>query len=252
MNKQYHLELAESAAVRAGRLLLGAYISNPGVVSESDKDIKTEADIAAEKVLLDALRVTDFSILSEESGLLNKHDAHVVDSHSALATWIIDPLDGTFNFTRGFPMCCVSIGLWSGNEPILGVIYDFLTSKIYSGIVGEGANCNGIPIRVSTVDNLSQAALATGFPSSRDYSDTALVETLRNVQKFKKIRMLGSAASSLAHLASGHVDAYLEEDIWIWDVAAGLAIVKAAGGIFSISEIKDSWQLDVFASNGLL
>ena len=105
---------------------------------------------------------------------------------------------------------------------------------------------------VSTTKSYATASLTTGFPSARDYSDASLGNTIRKVQQFKKVRMIGSAALSIAHVANGSVDAYFEEDIWLWDVAAGLALVKAAGGDFSISEIKDSWQLDVFAFNGHL
>jgi myo-inositol-1(or 4)-monophosphatase len=107
-------------------------------------------------------------------------------------------------------------------------------------------------MRVSETSGYGSASLATGFPSARDYSDTSLADSIRKVQQFKKIRMIGSAALSIAHVANGCVDAYFEEDIWIWDVAAGLALVKAAGGDFTVSEIKDTWQLDVFASNGRL
>lgn len=262
MSAKDYRELAESAARRAGECLLNAYAADAGVISESGKDIKTEADRAAETIILDALRPTGLSILSEESGVVQESGGRsrgATHNHFTIqplnlttASWIIDPLDGTFNFTRGFPMCCVSIALWNGMEPVLGVIYDFITDKMYSGSVGEGAFCNSGPISVSSIGDFSQAALATGFPSARDYSDATLSESIRSVQKFKKIRMIGSAASSLAHVAAGHLDAYMEEDIWLWDVAAGLALVQAAGGDFTLSEIKDTWQLDVWASNGLL
>ena len=149
-------------------------------------------------------------------------------------------------------MCCVSIALWQGLNPVLGVIYDFVSGKIYSGVVDKGAGCNDKAIEVSRVASYDQAVLATGFPSSRDYSDVALEASIRSIQSFKKIRMIGSAALSLAHVSSGNVDAYTEDDIWLWDVAAGLALVKSAGGTYTISEIKDRFQLDVFAANGLL
>jgi myo-inositol-1(or 4)-monophosphatase len=259
MSDNPYLGLAETAARRAGELLRDAYSADAGVVSAVGKDIKTEADKAAEGVVLDALRPTGLAILSEESGVVQEAGASSVSNKStnqplklSTPTWIIDPLDGTFNFTRGFPVCCVSIALWNGLEPVLGVIYDFVSNQMYSGLIGRGATCNGNPITVSEVNDISNAALATGFPSARDYSDTAIAASVRNIQQYKKIRMIGSAASSLAHVAIGHLDAYQEEDIWLWDVAAGLALVRAAGGNYSISSIKDSWQLDVFASNGLI
>lgn len=260
MHTKKYLALAERAALQAGALLRDAYSVDAGVVSAIGKDIKTEADKAAEAVVLDALRSTGLAILSEESGMeqetansgkaVGASPSAILDSPSPL--WIIDPLDGTFNFTRGFPACCVAIGLWAENQPLMGVIYDFVSDKMYSGIVGEGALCNGEPIAVSQTASYASASLATGFPSARDYSDASLAVSIRKVQQFKKIRMIGAAALSIAHVANGALDAYFEEDIWIWDVAAGLALVKAAGGNFSISEIKETWQLDVFAFNGLL
>lgn len=260
-NKEYR-ELAESAARRAGECLLNAYAADAGVVSESGKDIKTEADQAAEKIVLDALSPTSLSILSEECGVVQSSGGGSQGSdpnpstiqlfNSSTPFWIIDPLDGTFNFTRGFPACCVAIGLWADGQPKMGVIYDFVSDKMYSGIVGEGAYCNGAPIQVSTTGSYASASLATGFPSARDYSDASLGNSIRKVQQFKKVRMIGSAALSIAYVANGSLDAYFEEDIWLWDVAAGLALVKAAGGDFSISKIRESWQLDVFASNGRL
>ncbi len=254
-----YLQLAEKTAHMAGVLLRDAYSIDAGVVSDGGKDIKTEADNAAESVVLTALRPTGLSILSEESGMLiadggelglKNKPSSILNTSSPF--WIVDPLDGTFNFTRGFPACCVSIGLWADGQPKLGVIYDFVADRLYSGIVGKGAQCNGVPMKVSKTKSYATASLATGFPSARDYSDSSLGNTIRKVQQFKKVRMIGSAALSIAHVANGSVDAYFEEDIWLWDVAAGLALVKAAGGDFSISEIKDSWQLDVFAFNGHL
>ena len=245
-------KLAEITARNAGKCLLSGYISDSGVLSDFGKDIKTEADKAAEEIVLKALQSTDYAILSEESGLSNTDKKFSTICESSLPIWIIDPLDGTYNFTRGFPMCCVSIALWQGLNPVLGVIYDFVSDTIYSGSVDNGASCNGKAIQVSRIKNHEQAALATGFPSSRDYSNVGLEASIRSIQRFKKIRMIGSAALSLAHVSSGNVDAYAEEDIWLWDVAAGLALVKSAGGNFTISDIKDSFQLDVIATNGFL
>lgn len=260
MDTQSYLHLAEKTAREAGGLLRDAYSDDAGIISDFGKDVKTEADRAAEAVVLAALRPTGLLILSEESGMdqeAKSSSQEAEDSPSAILNspspiWIVDPLDGTFNFTRGFPACCVAIGLWAEGQPVLGVIYDFVADKMYSGIVVEGAQCNGVPMRVSTTASSAAASLATGFPSSRDYSEVSLGNSIRKVQQFKKVRMIGSAALSIAHVANGSIDAYFEEDIWLWDVAAGLALVKAAGGDFSISEIKESWQLDVFASNGRL
>ena len=239
------LSIAAKAAQEAGFILKDFFATNAGVKTDDGRDIKTEADKAADAALLDVLSSTSFPILSEESGC-------TIDAGMSEPCWIIDPLDGTFNFVRGFPACCVSVALWHKKMPILGVIYDFAADMLYTGIVGVDARCNGESINVSTVQALSQAALATGFPSARDYGDKSLQDSIKKIQKFKKIRMIGSAALSLAYVSRGFVDAYHEEDIWLWDVAAGLALVKAAGGEFTISDIKPTWQLDVYATNGTI
>jgi len=256
-------ELAVSAARDAGACLRDGFLADAGIRSEAGNDIKTEADEAADRVILKALKGTGLPILSEETGVVPATQEHSDGptiqrfNHSTtqllnLPTpiWIIDPLDGTFNFTRGFPVCCVSIALWDDGVPVFGVIYDFVEDRLYQGRVGHGAWEGDAPICVSSITDPARAALATGFPSARDYSDASLADSVRRVQRFKKIRMIGSAAMSLAHVAAGRVDAYYEESIWLWDVAAGLALVQAAGGAFQLSEIGADWKLDVFAGNG--
>lgn len=245
MNSEQAAVIAVKGAREAGGILAARYGVNPEVLSDAGKDIKTGADLAAEECILKALRETGIPILSEEEG--SSESVSPGDRK-----WIIDPLDGTFNFTCGFPMCCVSIALWNGMEPELGVIHDFVHERTYVGRVGQGAECNGDPVRVSGCSDVGKAVLSTGFPTGRDYGTGALSEFVGRVQRFKKIRMIGSAAMSLAQVGCGVFDAYCEEDIWLWDVAAGLAMVKAAGGTYAISEPRPSWKLDVFAHNGRL
>ena len=194
------------------------------IIDKTGKDIKLRADKESEAVIIEALNChSTYSILSEEYG-----EKGAFDIESPF--WIVDPLDGTVNYSRHIPINCISIALWQGEIPILGVICDFNNSEIFSGIVGEGAWCNDKKISVSDIERADEAILATGFPVNRSYSTEALAGFLSNIQSFKKIRMLGSAAMSLAYLAAGRVDAYTEEDIMLWDTAAGIAIIKAAGG----------------------
>ena len=127
-------------------------------------------------------------------------------------------------------MCCISIALWRGMHPLLGVVYDFNRDETFAGIDGKGAWLNGRPIRVSDVVKTSKAVVCTGFPISTDFSKEGLVHFVQTVKRFKKIRMLGSAALSLAYVSCGKADCYQEDDIRIWDVAAGIVLVKAAGG----------------------
>ena len=139
-----------------------------------------------------------------------------------------------------------------GAEPVIGVIYNFKFGDFYIGIEGQKATKNGEQISISETKAFEKASLASGFPSKRNFRSEALNSTISDIQKYKKIRMLGSAAMSLAFVAEGVIDVYQEEDIWIWDVAAGMAIVKAAGGINLTTKIKNTFQLDVFSSNEFL
>ncbi|MGE3309540.1 MAG: inositol monophosphatase [Limisphaerales bacterium] len=235
------LALAVAAARDAGVLLRERSSTLEGVRGDQGKDLKLQADVRAEETILGRLRAASpHPILSEECGA----DAGFSRNNEY---WVVDPLDGTLNYSRNLPLTCVSIGLWRADEPLLGVVHDFERGEVFAGIVGVGATCNDRPITVSSVTEPSKAVLATGFPSGRDYSDAALLEFCRKVQAFKKVRLLGSAALSLAWIAAGRLDAYAEDDIWIWDVAAGLALVAAAGGVFRAEPGSRPLQHRVFA-----
>ena len=217
------LEVAAAAATEAGRLLLELRRKPVEVLSEAAHDIKLKADQLAEDCILRLLQERlPLPVLTEESG---EHGAVTEKSRM----WVVDPLDGTFNFSRGMPLCCSSVGLWADGEPVLGAVYNFFADELFTGIVGRGAWLNGEPIAVSGVRAAAKAALATGFPHHQDKSDAPLLAFVRQVQTFKKIRMLGSAALMGAHVACGWLDAYLEDDIWLWDIAAAAAICRAAG-----------------------
>lgn len=222
MNRASELALAEEAARAAGAYLREAITRPRVVLLETGRDIKLEADRMAEARILEVLKSSPYGVLAEESG------AH--DLRAQEPAWIVDPLDGSLNFQRGVPICAVSIALARGDEPLLGVIYDFNRDEMFSGIVGEGAWLNGAPMRVSEVREQSKAILTTGFPTNRDYSDASLLEFVQHIQRFKKVRLLGSAALMLAYVACGRYEAYAEDNIMYWDVAAGLALVRAAGG----------------------
>lgn len=238
------LKLAREAAAAARQYLVAGHARSLEVRSNLGKDLKLRADVEAERAIFDRLRAgSAHRILSEEQG--------ADDGLSADQTfWVVDPLDGTVNYSRGLPLACVSIALWRGDQPVLGVIHDLATDTCFSGEVGCGAWCNGAPMSVSQVGEPAQGILTTGFPSSRDHGDASLMAFVRGVQGFKKVRLLGSAALSLAWVAMGRVDAYREDDIWLWDVAAGLALVQAAGGEIWVGPGKSAWQRCVRAANG--
>ena len=196
--------------------------------------------------------------MSEEGSAINKqsilNDLEIQHQTSKgnLLYWVVDPLDGTFNYIKGLPFCCVSIGLCCGMAPLLGVVYNFFVDDLYLGIVGKGSTKNSKSIHVSEVNEISKASIATGFPSKRDFSQCSISASVNDMIKYKKVRMIGSAALSLAYVAEGLVDVYKEEDIWLWDVAAGLAIVNAAGGDYRLSKLKDTFQLNVISSNPII
>lgn len=236
------LSLAIQAAKSAGNYLKKNLTRS--VDSSDGKDIKLEADRVSEKMIIELLEAqSQYPILSEEVGELGSINSDAI-------RWIVDPIDGTFNYKRGLDLACVSIALWKNdNSPILGVVYRFDTDELYSGIVGEGAKLNGNPITVSKVETLGQAALASGFPVNRDYGSDSLNKFVNLIQSFKKIRMFGTAAISTTFVACGRVDVYVEEDIMLWDVAAGVALVLAAGGVVKIEQsTKNKWGRHVYCA----
>lgn len=244
MHWQRELDLATAAARDAAHLLTAAFSTDAGVRSRTPKDIKTLADTEAEARILRHLATCGLPIVAEES---TANAAQPDGPH-----WLVDPLDGTLNFSRGFPMHAVSIGLWEGQTPILGVIIDIARDTLYHGVVGHGAWRNGAPIHVSAVADRSQAVLATGFPAGRDYGAEALAAFVARVQAFQKVRMIGSAVLALAMVAEGTFDAYFEEGGKIWDVGAGLALVSAAGGKINWQPGTKSFSPVVSATNGLI
>lgn len=211
------------------------------------RDVKVEADRKLEDFIIENLTLkSGYSIISEEMGVLQ---GRASDKN---LRWIVDPLDGSLNFSRGIPLCCISIGLWKGMEPVLGVVYDFGRDEAFTGIVGDGAWLNGNPISVSKVNEKSKAVLCTGFPVTTDFSKDSLLKFIEDIRNFKKVRLLGSAALSLAYVSCGRSDFYHENDIKIWDVAGGLALVRAAGGTIQFSPSQNEYTLNISASNSYL
>lgn len=235
------LRLAEDAVRSAGEYLAQAAMTGARVTSESGRDVKLEADHVSETHILDVLyRRSDFRIHSEERGVVRGQGNDDL-------CWIVDPLDGSFNYLRGIPSCCVSVGLWRKNEPLLGTIYDFKRGELFAGIVNVGAWLNEVPIYVGGVTEPGCAVLCTGFPVDTDLSTDALSQFVNLTRAYKKIRMLGSAALSLAYVAAGRADVYYEQDIKLWDVAAGAAIVLAAGGRILRSESNKKDAVTLYA-----
>jgi myo-inositol-1(or 4)-monophosphatase len=243
------LDLAISAAIDGGTFLRQMNMEEVAVSSSEGRDVKLTADTDAEQVILKALRrASDHPILSEEAGGLN---------HPGRGDfWVVDPLDGSANFVRQVPLTCVSLSLVQHGEPTLGVTYDFARDEIFSAVVGDAAwlgtamEPKHSTIHVSSITDAADAYLATGLPVARDYGMESLLQFATDLGRFKKVRMFGSAALSLAYVASGRLDAYAEDDIMLWDVAAGVALVRGAGGHVSVeSSQRVRWGVRIRAAS---
>ncbi len=231
------LEIAKEACKKASEYLLG--LTEKLVNKNEAKDIKLQADIESEQIILDILQKNfNYPILTEEAGEIGNFCTN--DKY-----WIVDPIDGTLNFSKDIPICCISIALYEKDEPILGVIYDFNRDEMFSAIVGIGAWLNDKPMHLSTVTEQSKAVIATGFPSYRSYENESLQQFILFVQSFKKVRLLGSAALSLAYVASGRCEVYSEENIKLWDIAAGIAMIKSLEGYIDIKISESKYGFDV-------
>ena len=238
-----YLKTATEAAKRAGRFLADYDMSSLQIDSSRGKDVKLSADRESEGVILDYLRDNfDIPILTEETGLIG------FEGESDLR-WIVDPLDGSINFLKGVPVSCVSIALFNINQPLLGVIYDFNRDELFTGFTGMGAWLNGKAIAVSNMYDVSQAILFTGVPAGADLTPDVLQKYIDQIRAFKKLRWMGSAALSMAYVAAGRADAYMENGIRLWDVAAGLAIVSGATGKCYLSEENENGTYNVYAAN---
>lgn len=241
------LAVATAAAASAAGLLASRRAAGCSLRIQTRRDVKIDADALLDRHLIRCLqRDTSLPILTEESGFVPGTGA------SRGYRWIVDPLDGSLNHSRGLPLSAVSIGLWRGITPVLGVVHDLGRSDVFTGIVHVGAWLNGRPMMTSAVSAANRAVLCTGFPAGTDFGTSALSEFVRGIRKYQKVRLLGSAALSLAYVASGRGDVYRERDIMLWDVAAGIALVRAAGGCVSMKAGRRPLAYFVTATNGRL
>lgn len=236
------LELAKKTAIDAGKLLLNKKNTINIETLVSDRDTKLLADLESEKLIKTILLKSKYPILAEESG-------KSLDNMGSIF-WVVDPLDGTVNYSRDIPICAVSIALVENSKPMLGVIYDFENDLIYEGSIYTKAKRNNNKIDVSNINHKNRAILLTGMPNKSNFSDDTLNKFIDDFQTWKKVRMIGSAAIASIYVASGKVDLYKESDTYLWDIAAGAAIVEAAGGS-AIIKNKDtsSFKVDVVLSN---
>lgn len=239
MNLNELKNLAVNAAIKAGSFLNKNKLEEKEIHQEEGQDIKLIIDQDTEKLIRASLQVTDIQILGEEYG------GDIADGKY----WVIDPIDGTANYFRGLDECCVSIALMEGNEALIGVVYNFNNNQMYTAIKDHGAFLNNTKISVSNIASKSKASITTGFPASETIESS--MNFLEDLKGWKKVRMFGSAALSCAYVASGKCDYYAEKGVYLWDIAAGICLVKEAGGCADFKLI-DKERYEVVFSNNLL
>ena len=245
------LNVAIEAAKEAGKFLkhnLGK-VKEITVKNGQEKNLVTEIDKKSEELVVSIIRkhFPGHDILAEESG--SEH------GKQSEYRWIIDPLDGTTNFTHGLPIYCVSIGLERKGEVIAGVIYDPNLDELFSAEKGRGAFLNGRRLRVSQTPSLNQSLLVSGFPYNvSENPDNCLEHFVNFVIECQGVRRMGSAAIDLAYVAAGRYDGFWEVHLNAWDMAAGVILIREAGGKitgFDGDEINICGK-KVVASNGII
>jgi myo-inositol-1(or 4)-monophosphatase len=244
------LNFAIQTARDAGRVLEARFGRNIQISNKGDIDLVTEADLAAERVIIERIHsyYPRHSILAEESG-----ESVIIGGANELK-WIVDPLDGTTNYSHGYPCFCVSIALERAGVLEIGVIYDPMRDELFAAERGQGATLNDRLIKVSETYDLNRALLCTGFP----YDVRQREKFARHLHNFimtaQGVRRDGSAALDLAYVASGRFDGFWEEGLNPWDVAAGVLLIEEAGGHISRYDGKafNIYTPPIVASNGLV
>ncbi len=242
------LYTARKAAKTAGKILNDLFGRVNKIVKKGEIDLVTEADLQSEEVIMKTIR-HDFpqdSILTEESG-----------SHKQLRNrvWLIDPLDGTTNFTHSFPFFAISIALEVDKEVVLGLVYSPRLGEHFEAVKGKGAFLNNHPIKVSQTRNLRESLLATGFPYYIYKNPRGILELFEKMTVLVQgVRRPGSAAIDLCYVAAGRFDGFWEEGLNPWDTAAGSLIVTEAGG--NVTDYQGfpytPYQNNIMASNSLI
>jgi myo-inositol-1(or 4)-monophosphatase len=255
-------QVGRQAALAAGALLKLNYEKPHDITLKSAIDPVTETDFASQETIISLIRQTfpDHGILAEEEDLAAGEGGKGQGPSPQETTpprhrWIIDPLDGTVNFAHGFPMFCVSIAYEAVGVVEYGVVFDPLREELFEAMRGGGAFVNGRPLKVSRVDTLERALVATGFPYDiRERLPETLARMGRAMATTQGLRRAGSAALDLSYVAAGRLDGFFEENLKPWDTAAGMLLVLEAGGRISTFD-GGPYNISapsILASNGLL
>lgn len=234
----------DAAHVSGNKLKETWHKSDAKVLMRTQHDVKLSADINSEKIITKIIkeRRPNDGIIAEESG-----ESNVINN----GVWVVDPLDGTVNFSHGQPHFCVSIAwLWQGKINV-GVIYDPIRDELFTAARGCGAFLNGKIISVAENRLLAKSMIAVGFgqaiPKGKELSNFDMLGP-----KVQKLRISGSAALDLAYVACGRLDAYVENSVFLWDLAAGSILIEEAGGNASIQPRERTFMRSCIAANKTL
>lgn len=251
------LQHAMAAARGVGKLLRANQFSAKKTRDVSEHDIKLELDEEAQDLIQQTLHkhYPGIAMLGEEG---------ISGDPGAQERWVVDPIDGTVNYSYGIPHAAVSIALQERSEnpakadysdgynTLLGVVYDPFCGEMWTAVRGESARMNGAPVHVSNRRKLADAVISLGFAKTKKNLEAALPYFTNLVHRARKIRIMGSAALSLTYVASGRFDAYVERGIRLWDVAAGGLIIQCAKGHFWVEPIEGDYAYRMVASNAHL
>ncbi|MCL5997390.1 MAG: inositol monophosphatase [Chloroflexi bacterium] len=241
------------AILREGVAAITANHGTPLQFKTSDIDPVTEYDVRAEQYIVAELRkrFPDHEIVGEEGGAYETENRRPEIPH---CRWHIDPLDGTVNFAHGFSVFCVSMGLLIDGVPSVGVIYSPVSDEMFAAARGHGATRNGVPMRVSLISTLKRSLLVTGFPYDSHVTDSNIGNFVAFQRQSQAARRLGSAALDMCYVAAGQMDGYWEMKIKPHDIAAGIVLVREAGGTVTDFDAGQSMLQsgEIVASNGLI
>ena len=245
------INLITKACMKASRSLIRDFgeIENLQVSSKGPGDFVTSADKRTEKILIEELQKAhpEYGIITEETGIINKTNTK--------NRWIIDPIDGTFNFMNGIPQFAISVGYEEENEIKCGVIFNPIMNELFYAEKGNGAFLNNSRIRVSKKNKIKDALIVTGGPKGASGIKDQIFSEYINVSKnVANVRKFGSAALDVAYVACGRFDGYWQRELNYWDIAAGMIILKEAGGFVDFFEEDKNATLkkNILASNSFI
>ena len=245
------INLITKACLKASRSLIRDFgeIENLQVSSKGPGDFVTSADKRTEKILIEELQKAhpEYGIITEEAGVINKSNTK--------NRWIIDPIDGTFNFMNGIPQFAISIGYEEENEIKCGVIFNPIMNEMFCAEKGNGAYLNNSRIRVSNKNKIKDALIVTGGPKgASEIKEKIFSEYISVSNNVANVRKFGSAALDIAYVACGRFDGYWQRELNYWDIAAGIIILKEAGGFVDFFEEDKSAPLkkNILTSNSFI